>query len=414
MEQLISSALSAGPSASRRPTDLAACHAALADAREVDASVMIRGAATKLDWGAPPVSARPWMVIDTRELSGVVAHDAGDMTATVLAGTPLADLQAHVAASGQELAVDPPRRGGGPTVGGVFAANDAGPRRHSRGGIRDLVIGTTAVLADGSVSRSGGNVIKNVAGYDLGKLWCGSLGTLGLVAELTVRLHPLPEASRTVRMAASARAATAFVLDLLASPIECSAVEWASTHGLVIGLEGRADGLGGQLDRLAGLAREHDLAMELDEGTREADVWVDCREAHAGAAAAGTPAGELTVARAASLPGELAGVAHDLAEAAEGTSVTAEMVSHAGLGLHDAVLSTGPAAEQARVVAEWRRRVVRRGGSVVLRERIAGVDGLVDPWGDPASPRQLELMRAIKAAVDPDGRMAPGRFLGGI
>lgn len=410
----------------RRPADLAGARDALLAAHELDTSVLVCGGATKLGWGAALAVDRPLLTVDTRRLAGLVSHDPGDMTATVQAGMPLDDLNARLAAEGQELAVDPPRRGsgtspepdtsstdpprpaGGPTVGGIVASNDAGPRRFRYGGVRDLVIGSTVVLADGTVARSGGTVIKNVAGYDLGKLWCGSLGTLGLLVELTVRLHPLPAARRTVRIPASAASATALVTDLLASPIECAAVEWASPEpALLVSLEGRVAGLAGQLDGLTALAHRHGLAAEpVDSDEHIWDVW---REAHAGA---GVP--EPSVARAATLPGDLAGAMGDLAGAARGTDVEAAMYSHAGLGLHDAVLTGGTAAEHAHLVAAWRERIGERGGSVVLRERRAGVADHVDPWGPPQSPGQLALMRAVKSALDPDGRMAPGRFMGGI
>lgn len=393
---------------SRRPADLAAARDAVVAAGEMDASVLIRGGGTKLTWGAAPVSDRRWLAVDTRGLTRLVRHDPGDMTVTVEAGMPLYDLQAALAAEGQELAVDPPRRGGRPTVGGVLAANDSGPRRFHYGGIRDLVIGTTVVLADGTVARSGGTVIKNVAGYDLGKLWCGSLGTLGLVVDVTLRLHPLPAARRTIRIPASAVVAAAFLVDLLASPVECAAVEWNSREAaFLIALEGRLAGLTGQLDGLAGVVRRHGLAAEpVDD---DGDVWDAWRDAHAG-----TGGAEPTIARATSLPSELARVMDDLAEAARGTGVEATMCSHAGLGLHDAVLTGGTAAGYGHVVAEWRARMIEHGGSVVLRERRRGVDDHVDSWGEPRSSAQVALMRSVKSALDPDGRFAPGRFMGGI
>jgi glycolate oxidase FAD binding subunit len=386
----------------RRPDGLAAARDAVLAARDMDASILVRGGGTKLAWGAQPSAERPWLAIDTRRLSGLVRHDPGDMTATVLAGTPLAGLQDRFAAAGQELAVDPPHRGGAPTVGGVVAANDAGPRRFRFGGVRDLVIGATVVLADGTVARSGGTVIKNVAGYDLAKLWCGSLGTLALIVELTVRLHPLPEAQRVIRIPAPAPAATSFVLDLAASPVECSAVEWSSSDGaLLVALEGRSGGLAGQVDALAALARRNGLALE-DGDDGLLDAW---RNAHTGGDAA-----DVTVARAATLPSDLARAAEELAATARGPSVQAALVSHAGLGLHDAVLTGGTPSGHAEVLENWRDRLAGW-GTVVLRERRAGVAELVDPWGPTAS---LGLMRSVKAALDPDGRFAPGRFAGGI
>ena len=127
-------------------------------------------------------------------LARILEHNVGDFTAVLEAGVPLAAAQAEFAEHGQMLAIDPALHDAA-TVGGVMAANDSGPLRHRYGSMRDLVVGTTVALSDGTLARSGGKVIKNVAGYDLGKLFCGSFGTLGLIVRVAVRLHPLPPAT---------------------------------------------------------------------------------------------------------------------------------------------------------------------------------------------------------------------------
>jgi glycolate oxidase FAD binding subunit len=135
------------------------------------------------------------VVLSTERLDRVLEHEAGDLTATVEAGIRLSALAARLAEHGQMLALDPP---GDPTVGACVAAALAGPRRHRYGAMRDLVLGVTVVLADGTIASAGGKVVKNVAGYDLGKLFCGSHGRFGLVARVSLRLHPIPEAQATV------------------------------------------------------------------------------------------------------------------------------------------------------------------------------------------------------------------------
>lgn len=135
------------------------------------------------------------VVVSTSRLDRILEHEAGDLTATVEAGIRLSALNTRLAEAGQMLALDPP---GDPTVGACLASNLSGPRRHRYGGPRDLVLGITVVLADGTVASSGGKVVKNVAGYDLSKLFCGSAGMLGLIARVSLRLHPLPAASRTL------------------------------------------------------------------------------------------------------------------------------------------------------------------------------------------------------------------------
>lgn len=158
------------------------------------AAVAFKGAGTKADWGRPP--NRLDLIVRTTKLTGVIDHAAGDMVAVVRAGTPLAQLQQVLAANGQQLAIDSPAAEA--TVGGVVAANVSGPRRLAYGTIRDLLIGVTIVRADGVIARAGGRVVKNVAGYDLGKLFTGSFGTLGLITECVFRLHPQPGTSITV------------------------------------------------------------------------------------------------------------------------------------------------------------------------------------------------------------------------
>ena len=135
------------------------------------------------------------VVLSTARLNRVLEHEPGDLTAIVESGLRLSELQAALAPHGQMLSLDPP---GDPTIGACLAGDLSGPRRHRYGAMRDLVIGITVVLADGSVASAGGKVVKNVAGFDLGKLFCGSRGRLGLIARVALRLHPRPRGERTL------------------------------------------------------------------------------------------------------------------------------------------------------------------------------------------------------------------------
>jgi len=168
-------------------------------------SVRIVGGGSKLGWG-PQVDAE--RELSTAGLDRIVEHNAGDLTAVLEAGVPLAAAQEAFASEGQMLALDPPDRGA--TIGGVVASADSGPLRSRFGGPRDLVLGVRVALPDGSVVKSGGKVIKNVAGYDLGKLMAGAFGTLGVIVEVAVRLHPRPEETATAAAGSGtgARAAT--------------------------------------------------------------------------------------------------------------------------------------------------------------------------------------------------------------
>jgi glycolate oxidase FAD binding subunit len=189
------------------------------------------------------------ITLSTRRLARVLEHEAGDLTATVEAGIRISELNALLAAKGQMLALDPP---GDPTVGAALAANRSGPRRHRYGAPRDLVLGVTLVLADGTVASAGGKVVKNVAGYDLGKLVCGSEGLLALIARVSLRLHPLPAAARTLAAPAEdAAGAHRRVQALLRSQLVPSALDllWDGAAGtLLVLFEGSERAVAAQLE----------------------------------------------------------------------------------------------------------------------------------------------------------------------
>jgi glycolate oxidase FAD binding subunit len=195
----------------------------------------VRGGGTKLGWA--PGHAKFEVAVETAGLNRVLEHNTGDFTAVLEAGVPLQVAQEQFAATGQMLALDPPLMDGRATIGGVLATADSGPRRHRYGGVRDLVLGVTVVLSDGTVAKSGGRVIKNVAGYDLGKLFAGSCGTLGLVASVAVRLHPLPAATATLRAQSDDPVRLAAAAAHLAGlPIEadCLDVAWEAGQGQLL------------------------------------------------------------------------------------------------------------------------------------------------------------------------------------
>ncbi|MGH9128561.1 MAG: FAD-binding oxidoreductase [Acidimicrobiales bacterium] len=369
------------------------------DAMRSGGVVALAGGGTKADWGSPLTPA-PEVVVSSSGLDQLVAHNQGDLTAVVGAGMPIARLQEHLACAGQWLALDPASVGLGATVGGLLATGDAGPRRHRYGAMRDLAIGLTAVLADGTVAHSGGQVIKNVAGYDLAKVFCGSLGTLGLVTGVSLRLHPLPAASATVRVASSALVATGFVLALLASPVVAAALDWAG-EATWVRIEGTPAGVKAQVSGVAHVAASLGLSSEVVEGAEESAAWAELALGSYGAP------GEV-VARAATLPSQLGDAAEALGRAAGAAEVEAVLTSHAGVGLHTARLPASAAESLASAVRGWRAAVGVLGGTVVVRRTVPGLAELVDAWGPP--PRGARVMRRVKEALDPEGRLAPGRF----
>jgi len=360
-------------------------------------AVLPRGAGTKIDWGMPP--RRLDLIIDTGNLTGVIEHAAGDLITVVRAGTPIAELDLP----GQQLALDAPLPGA--TIGGTVAADTSGPRRVLYGTTRDLLIGMTVVRPDGKVARAGGKVVKNVAGYDLGKLFTGSYGTLGLITECAFRLHPLPAASAVVRVSGrSPAAAGALVAAVLGAQVVASAIEINAPGGrgveVAVLVEGTSD---------AGVAhRAGVLHKLLGPGTFEGlpDWWNSYPWG----------AGEVGL----KLTTPLSRVP-DLLVAARSTGAELTVRGSAGTGVLYAGLprpggdSPGYAeqsvAEVARVVEYLRAAAVRAGGHLVVLTAPAEVRRVVDMWG-PAGG--LALMRRVKDQFDPGHRFAPGRFVGGI
>ncbi|MGC9542086.1 FAD-binding protein [Streptomyces sp. UG1] len=204
-----------------RPTTLAEVRDAV---RDGPPRLLIAGSGTAAEWGGTPSPHDA--VLDVTGLDGVLTYQPSDLTVAVKAGTPLAALQEVLAENGQQVGLDAARIPRGATVGGLLATADGGPARHAYGTLRDCVIGITVVLADGTVARSGGQVIKNVAGYDLAKLFHGSLGTLGVIAEVTLRLHPLAEASCTVAAACTPGRSLELADRMMREALEPVALEW--------------------------------------------------------------------------------------------------------------------------------------------------------------------------------------------
>jgi len=273
------------------------------------------------------------------------------------------------------------------------------------------------VLTDGTVAHAGGHVIKNVAGYDLAKLVYGSQGSLALIAEIVLRLHPLPETSATLVAGATVQQAAAAGRRMLATTLEPAAIEWLGTGlgfgdgaragRLAVAFEGSPAGVAAQMADCTAILAEAGLdpaeAADRVDGTE--GVWGDA--ARARRAGSGQ-----TVALAGTLPGDLEAVTAALAAAAGSAGAQADLASHAALGLHSARLD-GPADAQARCLRQWRDAVLGLGGTVLVQDRPEEVDTALEQIGSDVlgpPPSALELMRAVKRRFDPQARLAPGRF----
>jgi len=357
-----------------QPSDLDELRAAVLD---TTGPIAIAGAGTAAGWAG--VLGAVDSVLDTTGLSGVITHNPGDMTVSVLAGTPLRALVEELAPHGQHVSLDAARIADGATVGGLLATGDAGPSALVHGSLRDLVIGTTLVLADGTIAHNGGHVIKNVAGYDLAKLMHGSYGTLAAVAEVVLRLHPVPQRTATLALPCTLAEAATHAATVLQGPFEATALEWVGGE-LLVRLEGTEAALDARVDRLA-----EALALSGDGGVRR-DAG---GEGHA-EAVRGTSGS--AVLRVGALPSRLPALLASL------PGVTG---STAGFGTGVATVSLDPAG-----VAEAHALVHAAGGTSALRSRPAGSDA--PAFGPP--PSAVAVLRSVKTMLDPQGRFGPGRF----
>jgi glycolate oxidase FAD binding subunit len=367
-------------------------------------AIVPRGCGGRLDWGGPP--ERCELVLDLRRLDQVLEHAAGDLVVRVQAGVRLARLGAVLAGAGQRLVLD----GGGGTVGGALAVGTAGPLRWRYGAPRDQLLGVTVVRADGVVAVAGSRVVKNVAGYDVGKLLTGSYGTLGVIVAAILRLHPAPAATGWVTFtvpdpaAAAARAAAILDSQLAASAVELDRPA-AGPVELAVLVEGSPAGVAGRVAAAAALLGG--AAAEL-AGGRVAGAAPDWWGRWPG-----EPAG--TLVELVFPPARLAEVLDRVAAAARAAGLAAVPVrGSAGA----AVLRAGlpPAAEPAAVaalLAALRQALAPPDAAVVVRRAPGAVRAAVDLWG-PVDPGALRLMRRVKAEFDPDRRLSPGRFVGGI
>ncbi len=352
-----------------------------------------RGAGTKLDWGAAPDGVD--VIVDTTRLDRVLEHAAGDLVVRAQAGVRLADLQRTLATSHQRIALDPPHPGA--TLGGVVAAASSGPLRVGYGTPRDLLIGVTVALADGTLARSGGKVVKNVAGYDLGKLYCGSFGTLGVVTDMVFRLHPRPATAAYLAVGLDgADEVAAAVRRLRAAQLVPAAVEVERTdtgYRLTVLLEGVAPGVRARAQHAGELLGAAEV--------QRPSSWGDLPQA----------AGGLLVKMVAE-PAAVGVSLRAVADVLGGLDPGYQLRGSAGVNvLYGAAGGAGDPELVRAAVERLRSALAGHDGSVVVLQAPAAVRRRLDVWGPTNG---LALMRRIKHELDPGRVLAPGRFVGGI
>lgn len=381
------------PDAERlRPATDAECAELLAGLAADRRAVRVRGGGTKDHLGPLRPTA---VVLETTGLAGIVDHVPADLTVTVRAGTRLAALREALAAAGQILPLDPPHVARGATVGGVIAANSNGFGRHRYGGVRDLLIGLRAALADGTLVRTGGRVVKNVAGYDLDKLFTGSLGTLGVIVEATFKVLPLPPATRATvvafRGAADAFGAADALLRTSLRPSALVAERAAGRWRLTVAAAGEPAPVQRAMAEAARVAGERAATAEPIDRVEAALAAL--REI------VDDSLGGAVVRAALPLSAQL-----PFAEAAARSEATARIVVDVSSAIVHVHLEGDDGAVVAAADALLADARVLGGSARIERSAVAGLATFV-----PMPPPGAFLMRRLKEAFDPVGILEPQR-----
>jgi glycolate oxidase FAD binding subunit len=386
----------------------------LALARDEGLVVAPRGSGSALGLGWP--LTRLDLVLDLGALNAVLEHRADDLTVSVQLGLTAGALdEATLKSHRQWLPVDPPGWPGR-TLGGIIATNASGPLRARYGTMRDLLLGVRFVQADGLVTWGGARVVKSVTGYDIPKLMVGSLGTLGVLVEATLRLHPRPDMEQTwLATFPSFTALGGAVAAVLDSSLQPSRVEFfdAAALGaaglapapaaLAVSFSSVEEAVRAQGQQLAGLARQAGGAISV----LRSDVWT-------GSASPGARREDVEL-QVASLPGRLADTVEAITWSAQGlgNAATTAVTGNAALGVARVRVAGADISAMVEMIGRLRERLQGEGGHVVIRQGPRALREQLDPWGEPESGT-LGLMREIKATFDPTGVLNPGRFVGGL
>jgi glycolate oxidase FAD binding subunit len=382
------------------PTEPAQLAAAMAWVTRERLQTVIRGRGSKLAWGRTPSHVD--VVLSTAQLNGDVVHRHGDLTATVQAGITLSDVNRQLASQGQWLPLDSPFDNA--TIGGLIATNESGPLRHRYGTPRDLLIGITLAMTDGRIVRSGGHVVKNVAGYDLAKLVSGSFGTIAAIVDATFKLLPIPQTSQTILASyADGDAMAADAASLAASQLEPAALD----ARVVLGQPGAEPqwqlaicfATSPEATRVQIVETQQGLAtrsQQLLEGSPEGAWWSE-QVRHPW-----TLAG--TTIRFSWLPAALADVVRLVEELQRTGGVAVELTARTALGAGFLRLD-GDDAAVAKAIEKLRSRPIVT--NVIVLRHGGALKKSIDPWG--TLPESVRLMQTLKRSFDPAGVLNAGR-----
>lgn len=382
--------------------------------------VIPAGSGTKLGVGNPPEEVD--LVLSTSRLDQVLEYEPADLTVTVEAGIRLAALQAKLAEHGQYLSLDPPYADRC-TIGGITATNASGPSRLRFGGARDLVLGMRVVQSSGTVVKSGGKVVKNVAGYDLNKLYLGSFGTLGVITEVSLKLQPLPESERTILLTfanigeavnvASEISGSQLLPTFLNLFVNSAPLTDNPEPCLLIGLDGHPETVEWQIDSVKTIAQQNGVfSVGVYEGQQQQELRTSmCTFPEDGSA---TP---IVICRANLRKTDIGDFVNTTLEVNESVSWRVRATGLMGNGVVYVIFSDFPDGEVpvqhvADILANLRDAAANVGGNLIVESASAALKRQIDVWGPVG--RSFELMKAIKTKLDPIGLLNVGRFVGGI
>lgn len=386
-----------------QPTSVAELAEGVARNAQAGKAMTAVGAGSKLDWGG---LVRPQVLVSLTGLDQLIEHAVGDLTVTVESGIRLADLQQQLAQAGQFLALDPtyPQQA---TVGGILAVGDGGSLRQRYGSLRDMVLGITLVRADGQIAQAGGRVVKNVAGYDLMKLLTGSYGTLGLIAQVTLRVYPLPAFSQTLVLrdpiSAMAENLAQLRTQVLLSSLTPTSLDVVANCGeapyMALRFQGSDAGVRAQTEQLTALAKGLGMVPEV----QNSQLWDDLTLRHSDRDRVAL------TAKVGVQANQAIALTHRLQALLSDQPWSLQL--HGGSGLGRLRLDQGHQIT-AELVAQLRQACQAEGGFFTLLQAPVELKQQVEVWGYRADA--LPVMRAVKAQFDPQHLLSPGRFVGGI
>lgn len=374
-------------------------------AQQQNEKILPCGNGTKLSWGGLVEDID--LVVSTKNLHHIIEHAVGDLTVTLEAGVTLQELQDTLKPTGQFIPLDPAYPESA-TIGGIIATGDSGNWRQRYSGVRDMVLGISCVRSDGKMTKAGGRVVKNVAGYDLMKLFTGSYGTLGIIAQVTLRTYPLPEASRTILLTGTKdeiatvtnRLRASSLSPTCANVISASVVQQltsVSEMGLMVRFQSIEPSVRQQSQQLIALGKQHNLSAQVIDGDEEQKVWRQMQQLARVAATEKAITCKLGV-----LPNNVVTILQQLETLTSGAGLGTMLMS-SGLGYVSMQLDDGISTlEKLRLYCQQQQ------GFLTILEAPIAVKQKLEPWGYTGNAG--ELMRKIKQQFDPQNIFSPGRF----